>query len=89
MANGCRVIPSLSGKGFGMNTHLGFVGAISHGEPVIFHQAEGAVKAEPLGYIKNSSGKGSIKIMWNKPPQVLSEEKGGDGPPPSAPPRQT
>lgn len=66
----------LSGKGFGMNTHLGFVGAISDGEPVIFHQAEGTVKAEPLSYIKNSSGKGSIKIMWNKPSQVLSEEKG-------------
>tara|TARA_R100000900_G_scaffold67223_3_gene53652 strand:+ start:1727 stop:3526 length:1800 start_codon:yes stop_codon:yes gene_type:complete len=66
----------LSGKGFGMNTHLGFVGAISNGEPVIFHQAEGTVKAEPLSYIKNSSGRGSIKIMWNKSPQVLSEEKG-------------
>ena len=65
-----------SGRGFGMNTHLGFVGAIYNGEPVIFHQAKGTVKAEPLKYIQNSSGKGSIKIMWNKQAQVITEEKG-------------
>ena len=64
----------LSGRGFGMNTHLGFVGAMYNGEPVIFHNVKGAVKAAPLDHIK---GKSSIKIMWNKPAQLkLSEEKG-------------
>jgi hypothetical protein len=48
------------GSGFGMNTHLGYVGAKVDGEPIIFHNVHGQVYATPL----NKMGK--TKIFWVK-----------------------
>lgn len=48
------------GSGFGMNTHLGYVGAIVDGEPIIFHNVHGQVYATPL------SKMGTTKIFWVK-----------------------
>jgi hypothetical protein len=49
-----------NGSGFGMNTHLGYVGAIANGEPIIFHNVHGTVYATPL------SEMGDTKIFWVK-----------------------
>jgi hypothetical protein len=38
---------------FGMNTHLGFVGGMLDGEPVIFHNVGGTVRVDTLSAIKN------------------------------------
>ena len=47
----------LGGKGFSFNTHVGIVGAIVDGVPVIFHNMFGDVRSEPA---KN------LKITWVK-----------------------
>jgi len=47
-----------NGSGFGMNTHLGYVGAIVDGEPIIFHNIHNTVHATPLSKMSN------IKIFW-------------------------
>ena len=47
-----------NGSGFGMNTHLGYVGAIVNKEPIIFHNVHQTVHATPL------SKMGSSKILW-------------------------
>jgi hypothetical protein len=47
-----------NGSGFGMNTHLGYVGAIVNGEPIIFHNVHQTVHATPL------SKMGKTKIFW-------------------------
>jgi len=49
------------GTGWGMNTHLGVVGAIDNGVPIIFHNIGGQVYADPYTNIKNGS-----KIAWVK-----------------------
>lgn len=49
-----------NGSGFGMNTHLGYVGAIVNGEPIIFHNVHGQVYATPLSKMTNT------KIFWVK-----------------------
>jgi len=49
-----------AGGGFGTNTHLGFVGAIVDGEPLIFHNIHQNVHSTPLSKMKD------IKIMWVK-----------------------
>ena len=49
-----------NGSGFGMNTHLGYVGAIVNGEPIIFHNIHNTVHATPL------SKMGETKIFWVK-----------------------
>jgi hypothetical protein len=49
-----------SGSGFGMNSHLGYVGAIVNGEPIIFHNVHNIVHATPL------SKMGDTKIFWIK-----------------------
>ena len=57
------------GKGFGMNTHLGFVGAKYDGEPIIFHNIHGRVDATPLRAMGRTSA-----IVWAKTPsQQISE----------------
>jgi|TARA_R110000787_G_scaffold209244_2_gene319271 hypothetical protein len=48
-----------SGKGPGINTHLGFVGAKVDGEPIIFHNVHGNVYATPL-----SKMGGDNSIVW-------------------------
>ena len=52
-----------SGKSFGMNTHMGFVGAKYNGQPIIFHNVKGTVSATPL----SAMGKKDF-IMWAKKP---------------------
>jgi hypothetical protein len=49
------------GTGWGMNTHLGVVGAIDNGVPIIFHNIGGQVYADPYTNIKGGS-----KIAWVK-----------------------
>ena len=50
-----------SGKGFGMNTHVGIVGAIKNGVPLIFHNIGGMVYSDPFNKLK-----GGGKIAWVK-----------------------
>jgi len=49
------------GTGWGMNTHLGVVGAIDNGTPIIFHNIGGQVYADPYNNIK-----GGCKVAWVK-----------------------
>ena len=49
------------GKGWGMNTHVGIVGAIKDGVPIVFHNIGGQVYADPYTNIKGDS-----KIAWVK-----------------------
>lgn len=46
-----------SGKGFSFNTHVGIVGAIVDGVPVVFHNMLGDVRSEPAN---------NLKITWVK-----------------------
>ena len=52
-----------SGKGWGMNTHVGIVGAIKNGVPIIFHNVHGQVYADPYNNILNGT-----KIVWVRRP---------------------
>lgn len=49
------------GKGFGINTHLGIVGAIKNGIPLIFHNISGDVYSDPYNKLR-----GGGKIAWIK-----------------------
>jgi len=49
------------GKGFGINTHLGIVGAIKNGVPLIFHNIGGDVYSDPYNKLR-----GGGKIAWIK-----------------------
>jgi len=46
-----------SGKGWGMNTHLGVVGATKYGKPIVFHNIGGNVISEPAD---------NLRIAWVK-----------------------
>jgi hypothetical protein len=60
-----------SGKGWGMNTHVGIVGAIKNGVPIIFHNIHGQVFSEP--YDKLSDG---ARIAWvRRPNSPITEGK--------------
>jgi hypothetical protein len=52
-----------SGRLWSMNTHLGIVGEVKNGVPIIFHNIGGTVYADPLGKLQ-----GDGKIMWIKQP---------------------
>lgn len=52
-----------SGKGWGMNTHLGIVGAIKNGVPIIFHNIHGQVYADPVSSLKDGG-----KVAWVRRP---------------------
>ena len=52
------------GRTFGMNSHIGFVGAIKDGEPIVFHNIYGTVWATPLSAMKKG-GKGSM-MVWSR-----------------------
>lgn len=52
-----------SGRVWSFNTHLGIVGEIKNGVPIIFHNIGGTVWADPLGKLQ-----GDGKIMWIKQP---------------------
>jgi hypothetical protein len=49
------------GVGWGMNTHIGVVGAIKDGVPLIFHNIGGQVWADPYTNLK-----GGARIAWVK-----------------------
>ena len=49
------------GKGWGMNTHVGIVGAIDNGVPIIFHNIGSQVWADPYNNLKGDS-----RIAWVK-----------------------
>jgi uncharacterized protein YijF (DUF1287 family) len=42
---------------WGLNTHVGIVGSIKDGVPLIFHNITGTVRAEPAS---------KLRIMWVK-----------------------
>jgi len=46
-----------SGTGWGMNTHLGIVGATKYGKPIVFHNIGGNVISEPAD---------NLRIAWTK-----------------------
>jgi hypothetical protein len=50
-----------NGIGWGMNTHVGIVGAIDNGVPIIFHNIGGQVWADPYNNLKGGS-----RIAWVK-----------------------
>lgn len=52
-----------SGEGFGMNTHLGIVGAVKDGVPLIFHNIHGQVYSDPQDKIR-----GGGRIAWVRRP---------------------
>jgi len=56
----------LSGKGWGMNTHVGIVGAIKNGIPLIFHNIHGQVYADPQNMLN-----GGGKIAWVRRPSII------------------
>lgn len=56
------------GTGWGMNTHVGIVGAIKDGVPIIFHNIHGNVFSEP--YNKLSDG---AMIAWVRRPSQSSK----------------
>ena len=60
-----------SGTGPGLNTHLGFVGAIHNGEPIIFHNIHKQVWATPL----SEMSKDKTAIMWAKRGKGTSGEE--------------
>ena len=64
-----KFIPSdslKSGKAFGMNTHLGFVGAKHRGKPIIFHNIPGDEGGRVLASPLEALG-GNDQIAWSKP----------------------
>jgi peptidoglycan hydrolase-like protein with peptidoglycan-binding domain len=50
-----------SGTGWGMNTHIGIVGAIKDGKPIIFHNVHGTVFADPVDKLYNGG-----RVAWVK-----------------------
>lgn len=50
-----------SGKGWGMNTHIGIVGAMKDGKPIVFHNVHGTVFADPADKLYNGG-----RIAWVK-----------------------
>lgn len=57
-----------SGNAWGMNTHVGIVGAIKESTPIIFHNVDGSVYADPIGKIK-----GGGRIAWVRRPGADSK----------------
>jgi hypothetical protein len=47
------------GDAWGMNTHVGIVGAIKNGTPIIFHNIHGDVYADPKGLIRDGG-----RVVW-------------------------
>lgn len=50
-----------SGQGWGMNTHIGYVGAIKKGVPIIFHNVHGQVYMDPVNNLFNGG-----RVAWVK-----------------------
>lgn len=52
-----------SGEAWGMNTHLGTIGAIANNKPMVFHNIGGKVFADPVDKIRDGG-----KIVWVRRP---------------------
>lgn len=52
------------GGGFGMNTHIGMVGALHDGAPIIYHNVHRNVRATGLNAMK----KGGLMVAWTSAP---------------------
>ena len=52
-----------SGSAWGMNTHVGIVGAIKNGVPIIFHNIHGQVYSDPYNNLTDNS-----RIVWVRRP---------------------
>lgn len=63
---------SLKRGGFGMNTHIGVVGAKIDGEPVVFHNIHGKIHATPLRALAPSAGNSAI--VWYQKGETLSSK---------------
>jgi hypothetical protein len=57
------------GRGFGMNTHIGFVAAKQDGIPIIYHNVKRFVRATGL----EAMNKNGTAIVWAKPPKKLKK----------------
>jgi hypothetical protein len=56
------------GEAWGMNTHLGTIGAISNNKPMVFHNIGGKVFADPVDKIKDGG-----KIVWVRRPSQIGQ----------------
>jgi peptidoglycan hydrolase-like protein with peptidoglycan-binding domain len=56
-----------SGKPFTFNTHVGFVGAIKDGNPLIFHNVEGKYLSTPADKMTSNNRKGMISWVISDP----------------------
>jgi hypothetical protein len=52
---------------FTFNTHLGYVGAIKNGTPIIYHSVHGKRLATPANELLSSSGNGMITWVTGGP----------------------
>tara|TARA_R110000851_G_scaffold205635_1_gene357670 strand:- start:3409 stop:4677 length:1269 start_codon:yes stop_codon:yes gene_type:complete len=72
------------GQSAGINTHLGFVGAIVDGEPIIFHNIDKQVWATPLSkmnknktaivWARGSGGGGTTETTVNKDEKTIKQK---------------
>lgn len=60
---------------FSFNTHIGFVGAIKNGEPIIFHNVDGTYLATPAKQYLNKSGKAMITWVVSDPDVAMNIQK--------------
>lgn len=63
---------------FSFNTHIGFVGAIKNGEPIIFHNVHGTYLATPAKQYLSKSSKGMITWVISDPDVATNIKKSGD-----------
>ena len=62
------------GDAWGMNTHVGIVGAIKNGTPIIFHNIHGDVYADPKGLICDGG-----RVVWVRRSSIDSGTPALDG----------
>lgn len=64
---------------FTFNTHLGYVGAIKNGVPIIYHSVHGARLATPANKLLSSTGNGMITWVTGSPKSAsVNEPKKND-----------
>lgn len=59
-----------SGDAWGMNTHVGIVGAIKNGVPLIFHNIHGQVYVDPVNKLKDGG-----RVVWVRRPGNVTLRK--------------
>jgi hypothetical protein len=65
-----------SGNAWGMNTHVGIVGAIKDGVPIIFHNVHGQVYADPYNRLLDGGKIAWVRRAGNSSPIALNKVKG-------------